>query len=94
MTFRWVRKLQAFNENKDHKSPAENDKEADQEFLKLLEEERKLQEAQDPSYKQIPKFFFKKQNTENSLYVRVRHEARKRFLQNKTAEVLDKDDLQ
>lgn len=37
MTFRWVRKLQAFNENKEHKTPAENDKEADQEFLKLLE---------------------------------------------------------
>jgi hypothetical protein len=36
----WVEKLKKFNEDKVHKSPAENDREADIEFLKLLEEEK------------------------------------------------------
>ena len=36
----WVDILKKYNENKTHKSPAENDREADIEFLKLLEEEK------------------------------------------------------
>jgi serine/threonine-protein phosphatase 2A regulatory subunit B'' len=90
----WVEALKGYNEGKEHKSPAENDREADIEFLKLLEEERKIEEEKDPSYKTIPRFFFKKPNNENSLYFRVRQEARTRFLQNKTSEVLDKEDLE
>ena len=36
LNFKWVSALQKFNQDKEHKSPAENDKEADKEFLKLL----------------------------------------------------------
>ena len=94
MDKKWVAALKKFNQDKPHKTPAENDKEADIEFLRLLEEERKMEEEKDPSYKTIPRFFYKKPSSENSLYFRVRQEARTRFLQNKTAEVLDKEDLE
>jgi len=90
----WVQKLQKFNSGKSHKSPAENDREADVEFLRLLDEEKALEETRNPSYKTIPRFFFKKPQNENSLYFKVRQEARTRFLQNKTAEVLEKDNLE
>ena len=77
---RWVLALKKFNEGKEHKSPSENDKEADIEFLRLLEEQWKQEEEKDPSYKTIPRFFYKKPAAENSLYFRVRQEARTRFL--------------
>ena len=35
----WVEVLKKYNEKVEHKSPAENDREADIEFLKLLEEQ-------------------------------------------------------
>lgn len=76
----WVEKLKAHNKALPHKTPAENDREADVNFLKLLESEKKLEESQDPSFKQIPKFFFKKPQGDDSLFFRVRQEARTRFL--------------
>ena len=90
----WAEALKKYNNDKPHKSPAENDREADIEFLKLLEDEKQIEEEKNSSYKNIPRFFYKKPNNENSLYFRVRQEARTRFLQNKTAEVLDKEDLE
>ena len=36
----WAEVLKKFNEGKPHKAPAENDREADIQFLKLLEEEK------------------------------------------------------
>jgi serine/threonine-protein phosphatase 2A regulatory subunit B'' len=86
----WADALKKYNEDKVHKTPGENDREADIEFIKLLEAEKKEEEEKNISYKAIPKFFFKKPS-ESSLYFRVRQEARTRFLQNKTAEVLDKE---
>lgn len=69
----WVEKLKVYNEGKSHKSPAENDRDADVEFLRLIEEERALNEKNNPSYKAIPKFFFKKpKEKEDSLFHRVR----------------------
>lgn len=68
----WVEVLKKYNEKVEHKSPAENDREADIEFLKLLEEEKHMEEEKNPSYKNIPRFFYKKPNNENSLYFRVR----------------------
>ena len=94
MKSNWADLLKKYNEAKPHKSPAENDREADIEFLKLLEDEKHEEEEKNPTYKNIPRFFYKKPNNENSLYFRVRQEARTRFLQNKTAEVLDKEDLE
>lgn len=68
----WVQKLKKFNEGKAHKTAAENDREADIEFLKLLEEEKSLEERRNPSFKTIPRFFFKKPTNESSLYFKVR----------------------
>ena len=68
----WVQKLKQFNEGKAHKTAAENDREADIEFLKLLEEEKSLEERRNPSFKTIPRFFFKKPTNESSLYFKVR----------------------
>lgn len=76
----WVQKLKRANEGKAHKTAAENDREADIEFLKLLEEEKNLDEQRNPSFKTIPRFFFKKPTNETSLYFKVRQEARTRFL--------------
>lgn len=60
MTSKWVQKLKAHTNALPHKTPAENDREADVQFLKLLEEEKALEESANPSFKQIPKFFYKK----------------------------------
>ena len=68
----WVQKLKKFNDGKAHKTAAENDREADIEFLKLLEEEKSLDEKRNPSFKTIPRFFFKKPTNESSLYFKVR----------------------
>ena len=76
----WVQKLQRYNKGKSHKTAAENDREADIEFLKLLEEEKNIEEKRNPSFKTIPRFFFKKPTNESSLYFKVRQEARTRFL--------------
>lgn len=95
----WVAQLKAFVETKPQKTPIENgefysDREADIAFLQLLEEEKRLQEAKDQSYAKIPKFFFKKPQLENPMYMKLRQEARTRFLHNKSAEILDKEDLE
>jgi serine/threonine-protein phosphatase 2A regulatory subunit B'' len=42
----------------------------------------------------VPKFFFKKPQLENPMYMKLRQEARTRFLHNKSAEILDKEDLE
>jgi len=68
----WVQKLKKFNAGKAHKTAAENDREADVEFLKLLEEEKNIEEKRNPSFKTIPRFFFKKPTNESSLYFKVR----------------------
>ena len=68
----WVQKLKRFNEGKQHKTAAENDREADIEFLKILDDEKNIEEKRNPSFKTIPRFFFKKPTNENSLYFKVR----------------------
>jgi hypothetical protein len=72
MALPWVQKLKKFNGSKNHKTAAENDREADIEFLKLLEEEKMKDEERNPSFKTIPRFFFKKPSNENSLFFKVR----------------------
>lgn len=79
----WADKLKKYVSTKQEhpKTAAENDREADIEFLRLLDEEKALTEKENPSYKSIPKFFYKKpKEREDSLYHRVRQEARTRFL--------------
>ena len=68
----WVDKLKAYNEKLPHNTPSENDRDADVQFLKLLEEEKAAEESKNPTFKQIPKFFFKKPQGDESLFFRVR----------------------
>ena len=49
----WIEKLRNYNGTKQHKTPAENDREADIEFLKNIEEEKSIAEKQNPSFKKI-----------------------------------------
>ena len=73
--FGWADKLKKYVASKQDqpKTAAENDREADIEFLRLLEEEKSMNEKINPTYKSIPKFFFKKpKEREDSLYHRVR----------------------
>lgn len=91
----WVNALKSFlTEHQPHKSPVENDREADQIFLHLLEEHNARERQASTSYAKIPKFFFKKPQLENPIYIKLRQEARTRFLHNKSAEILDKEDLE
>ena len=51
MSSKWVDKLKAYNKTLPHKTPAENDREAVVQFLKLLEQEKSLEEAENPTFK-------------------------------------------
>lgn len=91
----WVNALKSYlQDHQPHKSPVENDREADQIFLHLLEEHNERERQASSSYASIPKFFFKKPQLENPIYIKLRQEARTRFLHNKSAEILDKEDLE
>ena len=90
----WVDCLKQFLKDKPRKTALENDREADIAFLKLLEEEKELEKQRNESYKKIPRFYFKKPQLENPIYLKLRQEARTRFLHNKSAEILDKEDLE
>jgi len=92
--FSWAETLKRFNEKGERRSPAQTEQEADTLFLELLEREKKNDANRDPSLRKIPRFFNKKPQNDNIIHVRARQEARTRFLHNKTAEVLDKEDLE
>ena len=66
----WVDCLKKFLENKVKKSALENDREADIAFLKLLEEEKEQEKLRNESYQKIPRFYFKKPQLENPLYLK------------------------
>jgi serine/threonine-protein phosphatase 2A regulatory subunit B'' len=96
---RWAECLRQYLEGKHPKSAMENgnlhsDREADIAFLRLLEQEHEENKKKISTYEKIPRFFFKKPQLENPLYLKLRQEARTRFLHNKSAEVLDKEDLE
>ncbi|CAD8060591.1 unnamed protein product [Paramecium primaurelia] len=91
----WVSTLKKFVDSKQQRTAQEIDDETDQQFLDYIEQARKKEQEEDPSYKKIPKFFQKASVTnENQLSFRVRQEARTRFLNHKTGEILDKEDLE
>lgn len=60
MSQKWVEKLKKSNSALPHKTPAQNDRDADEKFLQLLDDEKTKEEAQNPTFKSIPKFFYKK----------------------------------
>ena len=95
----WTAHLESFVNKGPKKSVSESgiyyiDKEADICFLKLLDEEQKSELQKNSTYKKIPRFYFKKPETKNPIYMGIRQEARTRFLHNKSAEILDKEDLE
>ena len=95
----WVECLRKYFEGKNPKSAIENgktysDREADIAFLNLLDKEHEEAKNKIKTYEKIPRFFFKKPQLENPLYLKLRQEARTRFLHNKSAEILDKEDLE
>lgn len=48
------------------------DREVDIAFLQLLEEEKENERQRVDSYNKIPRFFYKKPQLENPLYLRLR----------------------
>jgi hypothetical protein len=49
------------------------DKDADGQFRSIFEEQKRTEEAAEPSLKQIPRFFFKKAETPNARPFRIRY---------------------
>ena len=90
----WISNLENFVQNGKKKSVSESDKEADIHFLKLLKDEQQKEYNKNSTYSKVPRFFFKKPETKNPIYLGIRQEARTRFLHNKSAEILDKEDLE
>jgi serine/threonine-protein phosphatase 2A regulatory subunit B'' len=95
----WAAHLENFVNKAPKKSVSESgkfysDKEADVCFLKLLEDEQKKEMKENQTYSKIPRFYYKKPDNKNQIYLGVRQEARTRFLHNKSAEILDKEDLE
>ena len=90
----WAEVLKKYNAGRKEKTASETDREANIEFLKILQDEQENEASRDASFLKIPKFFQKKPQLEDPLYFRMRQEARTRFLHNKSAEILDKEDLE
>lgn len=87
----WIGVLKGYVSNHPQRSAQQIDDETDKLFLNYIEEAKRKQEETDPSFKKVPKFFQKSQQTENPISFKVRQEARNRFLKHKTSEVLDKE---
>jgi hypothetical protein len=70
------------------KGPEEQEKEACDLFLNLLEEDNQNKLAN--ANKNIPRFFFKKPINYNALYFNIKQEAKTRFLSVKSMEIPEK----
>lgn len=72
------------------------ERQTDEEFIAHMESLAQAKRKTDPSYQTVPKFFNAQalDKESNSIYNAIQREARSRFLQNKTAEILDKEDLE
>lgn len=81
----WIQSLREYVGTKQQRSAQEIDDETDKLFLNYIEEAKKKEEETDPSFKKVPKFFQKSQQTENPISFKVRQEARNRFLKHKTS---------
>jgi hypothetical protein len=53
----WAERLQAYNAGRKEKTASETDREANVEFLRLLQEEQDQEQSRDTSFQVIPKFF-------------------------------------
>ncbi len=68
----WVDNLRKFVATKPQRSAQEIDDETDRLFLNYIEEAKKKEEDTDPSFKKVPKFFQKSQQSENPISAKVR----------------------
>ena len=84
----WRDLLQDYNKCGKQKNPEEQEKEACDLFLKILDDE--TQGKGPNSNKLIPRFFFKKPINYNTLYFNIKQEAKTRFLSVKSMEIPEK----
>jgi len=90
----WVNTLKNFvGSCPQQRTIQEIDAETDTLFLQYIDQEKQNREK-DLSYQKIPRFFQKSSINDSALSFKIRQEARTRFLHHKTAEILDKEDLE
>ncbi|XP_064622288.1 serine/threonine-protein phosphatase 2A regulatory subunit B'' subunit gamma-like isoform X2 [Lineus longissimus] len=85
--------LRIYNEKKVHRTEAEVKEEEVERFTNLYEH-RKGEITSNKSYKLIPKFFFKLPSEDELLLQKLREESRAVFLQRRSKELLDNEELQ
>lgn len=84
----WRDLLTDYIKNGKQKSPEEQEKEACEMFLNILEEENNNKLVN--SNKTIPRFFYKKPINYNTLFFNIKQEAKTRFLSVKSMEIPEK----
>lgn len=68
----WVNTLKKYVETQSQRTAQEIDDETDRLFLQYIEDAKRKEEESDPSFKKVPKFFQKSQQTENPISAKVR----------------------
>lgn len=87
----WRELLSDYIKNGKQKFPEEQEKEACELFIKIIEDENNSKMVN--SNKSIPRFFFKKPINYNTLYFNVKQEAKTRFLSVKSMEIPEKKSI-
>lgn len=86
--------LKKYNNNAEKKDPEKQKAEEVEVFTKLYTEMRGPKENEDQSYDVIPKFYFKLPGEDEILLQKLREESRAVFLQRRSRELLDNEELQ
>ncbi|XP_013414956.1 serine/threonine-protein phosphatase 2A regulatory subunit B'' subunit gamma isoform X1 [Lingula anatina] len=86
--------LKAYVERKQKKSSAESKEEEKEHFKKLYTEWKGPSKYKQDSYQKIPKFYYKLPSEDEILLQKLREESRAVFLQRRSRELLDNDELQ
>jgi hypothetical protein len=84
----WRDLLTDYIKNGKQKNPDDQEKEACEMFLNILEEENHTRLGN--SNKMIPRFFYKKPINYNTLFFNIKQEAKTRFLSIKSMEIPEK----
>ncbi|ELT91219.1 hypothetical protein CAPTEDRAFT_161182 [Capitella teleta] len=96
-TFDWKKSLKSFNEEKAKvSSPRDADCRDDENalFKEYYTKLMKNDQQTCPTYKHIPKFYYKLPSDEEFILLKLREESRAVFLQRRSRELLDNDELQ
>ncbi|KAI0231719.1 Serine/threonine-protein phosphatase 2A regulatory subunit B'' subunit gamma [Lamellibrachia satsuma] len=89
-----INTLKRYIDRKPHKSKEELREEEQELFTELYEKWKGPNKYTDESYKAIPKFYFKLPSEDEFILQKLREESRAAFLQRRSREVLDNDELQ